>query len=74
MSSTIEFIAYDDDANVLIVSFVDGSQYKFNDVPILVYRTFAAAASKGTYFNDFIRDGFDCERLEGPTKHRSPRR
>lgn len=64
MSSTIESIAYDRETSVLSVRFFDGNLYRFKDVPLLVYKTFLNASSKGSYFNEFIRDAYEYERTK----------
>ena len=57
-SSVIQSFVYDKEEQRLLVRFVTGKVYTYDDVPAGVADGFRAAASKGTYFNDVIRDRF----------------
>jgi hypothetical protein len=61
-SSVIQSFVYDKEERRLVVRFVSGKVYTYNDVPADVVGGFTAAASKGTYFNDVIRDRFPFAR------------
>ena len=57
-STVIRRFAYDAPARALDVEFVSGRRYRYRDVPAEVAGEFAAAFSKGRYFNARIRDRF----------------
>lgn len=61
-SSVIQSFVYDKEERRLIVRFVSGKVYTYDDVPAAIVDGFGAAASKGTYFNDVIRDRFPFAR------------
>ena len=58
-STVIEHIGYDEAACELHVAFVGGAAYTYYKVPKQVYTGFRAAASKGQYFNAWIKDRYD---------------
>lgn len=57
-SSVIQSFVYDKEERRLVVRFVSGKVYRYEEVPAEIAEGFRAAASKGTYFNDVIRDRF----------------
>lgn len=57
-SSTIRSVGYDPRAMTLEVEFDSGGIYQFSDVPESVYAGLQGAASKGSYFNDHIKDHY----------------
>lgn len=61
-SSGIQSFVYDKEERRLIVRFVSGKVYTYHDVPAAIVDEFRAASSKGTYFNDVIRDRFPFAR------------
>lgn len=63
-SSVIQSFVYDKEEQRLVVRFVSGKVYTYNDVPAAIADGFKAAASKGTYFNDVIRDRFSFARSQ----------
>jgi hypothetical protein len=59
-STAINRIAYDPESATLSVWFRDsGACYRYFAVPLATYHAFAAAASKGRFFNIHIRDRYD---------------
>ena len=62
-SSVIQSFAYDKEDCRLIVRFVGGKVYTYEDVPGDVAAGLGTAASKGSYFNDVIRDRFPFARM-----------
>lgn len=62
-SSNIAAIAYDDVGRVLGVQFLNGREYWYHGVARAVYQAFLGAGSKGTYFNDFVKDIYVCTRV-----------
>jgi hypothetical protein len=57
-SSVIQSFVYDKEERRLVVRFVSGKVYRYEEVPAAIAEGFGTAASKGTYFNDVIRDRF----------------
>ncbi len=53
--------AYRASVQQLYVRFQDGKIYRFFDCPVTVYNEFVAAASKGRYFSQQIRNCFRYE-------------
>jgi KTSC domain len=62
-STVIANIEYDDQRERLTVTFVAGRIYEYVDVPIEVAASFRSAASKGTFFNSYIRDRYDFREM-----------
>jgi HTH-type transcriptional regulator/antitoxin HigA len=58
LSSAINSVAYQARKKRLIIIFVTGKIYEYEDVPRPVYEAFLAASSKGAYFNKVIRDRY----------------
>lgn len=58
-STAIQRIDYDPDKREMFVTFVPtGKTYVYFGVPEDVYSAFLAAASRGQYFNYYIRDRY----------------
>ena len=58
-SSVIRDFDYDSEAQELTITFVTGRIYVYLAVPAEVYDDFATAFSKGTFFNQHIRDAYE---------------
>jgi len=54
-SSVIKAFAYDDEGQVLTITFVSGRAYAYQDVPADVAQGLRLAFAKGEYFNRAIR-------------------
>ena len=58
-SSAIRRIEYDDARGVLQIWFQEsGGPYNYPGVPRSLYERFLNASSKGSFFNDHIRDRY----------------
>jgi hypothetical protein len=55
-SSVIAAIGYDEEREVLEVEFTSGTIYRYLRVSLDVYEDFLASRSKGTFFNERIKD------------------
>ena len=56
-SSLIRSVGYDLASSVLEIEFAEhGRIYHYFDVPLSIYSELMAAESKGSYFNDHIKD------------------
>lgn len=62
-SSSLASIGYTPTEAALEVEFKHGAVYRYLDVPADVFEAFLAAASKGTYFNDAIKNCFSYQRV-----------
>lgn len=58
VSSNVESIGYDPDAEVLQVTFLNGSKYRYSGVPSEVWFDFTDAPSKGKFVWQRLRDKF----------------
>lgn len=58
----IDRIGFDDDADILSISFRDTGKYVYYDVPAATFQAFCNAPSAGTFFNAHIKDHFRCRR------------
>lgn len=54
-SSNLHKVDYDKKTKVLIITFLNRRKYSYRDVPAVRYNGLMNAASKGEYFNKFIR-------------------
>ncbi|MEW9854978.1 KTSC domain-containing protein [Novosphingobium sp. M1R2S20] len=62
-STAIREFAYDGQVGTLEVTFVSGRRYRYFLVPDHVAQDFAAASSKGGFFNAEIRDRYPFQEL-----------
>lgn len=62
-SSSLRSIGYDARTRTLEVEFASGSVYRYGPVPSEVWSALRRADSKGKYFQEFVRDRFDPERV-----------
>jgi len=61
-SSAIARIEYDPATLQLHITFHGSGTYTYYGVPRSIYEAFLRATSKGTYFNDYIRDRYSSNR------------
>ena len=59
-SSAMVAVGYDPQIRRMTITFVQGHAYDFCGVPQRVYEELMRAASKGTYYNEHIRDRYPC--------------
>jgi len=59
-SSAIVAIGYDDQTARMRIQFQQGHSYDYCRVPLSVHAAFMRAYSKGTYYNDYIKDRYQC--------------
>lgn len=62
-SSTIDHSIYYHDDKTLKIKFKSGAEYIYRDVSKDAYSKFTVADSQGKYFNENIKDNFECVRL-----------
>ncbi len=56
-SSNLKSVGYDAGSHILEIEFNHGGIYQYFDVPSTVYEALMSAASKGTYFDQNIKNG-----------------
>lgn len=59
-SSAIRAIGYDATTRSMKITFTEGHTYDFCGVPEGVFNGLLHASSKGRYYNDHIRDQYQC--------------
>lgn len=59
-SSAIRDVGYDQSMRRMRITFEQGHSYDFCGVPIHVFEGLMRASSKGAYYNDHIRDRYQC--------------
>lgn len=64
-SSNINAIGYDGLRKVLVVQFLDGGIYKYENVSNYIYEDFMKIESKGRYFHQNIKGKFSGGKAEG---------
>lgn len=60
ISSAIRAVGYDAPTRRMKIRFEQGETYEYCGVPEHVFRGLLAAQSKGTYYNEHIRDLYLC--------------
>lgn len=63
-STTISAVRYDARRQLLDIRFTNERVYRYDGVTEFVYRALMKSDSKGRYFNEMIRDGFDYDELD----------
>lgn len=59
-SSAIRAVGYDPTTHRMKITFTEGKTYDFCSVPEHIFSGLLSASSKGTYYNDHIRDRYQC--------------
>ena len=62
-SSVIASIGYDPQFHWLEVELKTGSLYLYREVPARIHHAFMAALSKGSFYNQWIRDDYQSVRV-----------
>ncbi len=62
-SSVISSYHYSAEKAILSITFISGITYRYTKIPSKIYDDFKSAFSKGIYFNEYIKDKFEFERL-----------
>jgi KTSC domain len=57
-SSNIRSVGYEDASRTLEIEFLNGRLYQYSGVPEAIYQSLMRAASKGAYFNTYIKDRY----------------
>ncbi|WP_366523776.1 KTSC domain-containing protein [Nevskia ramosa] len=59
-SSAIKAVGYDPITSRMTIAFIQGHAYDFCRVPRYIFEGLLTASSKGSYYNDHIRDRYQC--------------
>ena len=59
-SSAISAVGYDAQNRRMKIAFVQGHTYDFCGVPHHVFDGLLRASSRGGYYNDYIKDRYQC--------------
>ena len=60
VSSAMTAVGYDPSSRRMKITFTQGHTYDFCGVPQHIYQGLMRAISKGTYYNDHIKDRYPC--------------
>jgi hypothetical protein len=60
-SSAMQAVGYDPASRRMRIRFAEGNDYDFCGVPESIYQGLMSAFSKGTYYNDYIKDRYPCQ-------------
>lgn len=63
LSSNVRKIEYDPGTKALVVTFTNGSRYKYLDVPESVFDEASAAKSIGTFIHQNVKSVYQFEKL-----------
>jgi len=64
-SSTLRSVGYHDTSFILELEFTTRTVYQYSNVPASVYLALMNAHSKGTFFNNYIKDRYRCRKIRG---------
>jgi KTSC domain len=59
-SSAISAVGYDEQTMRMKITFQQGHTYDFCGVPKHIFEGLLRAASAGTYYNQYIKDRYQC--------------
>lgn len=62
-SSHIRAVGYDEETRTLIVTFLGGATWTYDEVPSDIHETLMAADSKGHYLTTIIKPNFKATRV-----------
>jgi hypothetical protein len=62
-STMMTSVRYDTDSHELRVAFKSGSMYCYQNVPLEIYLALLDAASKGRFFNEYVKDHFPATEI-----------
>jgi KTSC domain-containing protein len=60
VSSAMTAVGYEPSSRRMKITFTQGHTYDFCGVPQHIYDGLMRATSKGTYYNDHIKDRYPC--------------
>ena len=63
LSSNIKSIGFEIASNVLEIEFHSGGIYQYRNVPQNIYDSFLRSASKGSFFDQYIKDKYPTKKI-----------
>lgn len=63
-STAVATVGYSRKLHALEIEFVNGAIYRYEEVPIVVYRDLLAAESKARYYDQNVRGQYHCLRVK----------
>ncbi|MEP6926273.1 MAG: KTSC domain-containing protein [Ginsengibacter sp.] len=63
-SSVVSVISYDASSATLRIIFVSGKIYDYRNVPEKIFNAMRTSSSKGTYFNQHIKDYYQFKKIK----------
>jgi hypothetical protein len=63
-STSLKSVAYDEEALILEVEFVEGGVYQYSGVPREIYEQLIDSESKGRYYVENVRNAFPYKRVD----------
>lgn len=63
-STCVNSVTYNPVTREMTIQFQQRGTYKYLDVPFDEYIEFETAGSRGTYFNLYVRDNYEYERVD----------
>lgn len=67
-SSNITSIDYDEKEQILTVEFIGGGCYKYDKVPVKIYKDFMNTESKGKFFHSHIKSAYTYKKIDKDRK------
>ena len=65
-STALTAVGYSKKLHALEIEFHDGLVYRYEEVPVELYRNLMAAESKARFYNKNIRGKYHCVRVKPP--------
>jgi hypothetical protein len=62
-SSAVKRVDYDEENRELLVTFIDGDSYAYQNVPLHVFDELLSAASIGAYVNRRIKPNYEARQV-----------
>lgn len=59
-STAISAVGYDKTTQKMCITFKQGHTYDYCRVPESIYTALMSASSKGRYYDNYIKDKYDC--------------
>ena len=63
-SSQISYIGFDDENNILYVTFKNNKTYEYSDVPYVTWKALKNAPSIGSYFSSNIKNKYKSKEIK----------
>ena len=63
-SQSINWVAYEEDEQALIVEYASGAAYRYFDVSPSTFEWLLKAESKGKFMNRLVKDNYRYERID----------